>query len=65
MYLYLHITNNELRGELYGPSDRRLPAKLVPTSADRGCSVVSETDPHGRILGFIDRSSYYFFQAAP
>jgi hypothetical protein len=24
--------------------------------------VVSATDPHGRILGFLDRSRYYFFQ---
>jgi hypothetical protein len=27
--------------------------------------VVSATHPHGRILGFLDRSRYYFFQAAP
>jgi hypothetical protein len=33
--------------------------------ADRGCRVVSATDPHGRILGFLDRSRYYFFQVAP
>jgi hypothetical protein len=33
--------------ELYRPSDRRLSAKLVPTSADRGCRVVSATNPHG------------------
>jgi hypothetical protein len=38
-------------------SDRRLPAKLVPTFADRGCCVVSTTDPHGRILGFIDQNT--------
>jgi hypothetical protein len=30
-------------------------AKLVPTFADRGCDVVSVTDPYGRILGFIWR----------
>jgi hypothetical protein len=42
-----------------------MPAKLVPTFADRGCRVVSATDPHGRILGFLDRSRYYFFQAGP
>jgi hypothetical protein len=29
-------------------SDRRLSAKLVPTFADRGCHMVSATDPHGR-----------------
>jgi hypothetical protein len=41
--------------ELYRPSDRRLSAKLVPTFADRRCRGVSVTDPHGRILGFLDR----------
>jgi hypothetical protein len=33
--------------------------------ADRGCRVVSAADPHGRILGFLGRSRYYFFQVAP
>jgi hypothetical protein len=51
--------------ELYQPSDRRLLAKLVPTFADRGCYVVSVTDPYGRILDFLDRIHYFFFQAAP
>jgi hypothetical protein len=32
-----------------------LLAKLMPTFADRGCHVVSLTDPYGRILGFLDR----------
>jgi hypothetical protein len=27
--------------------------------------VVSATDPYGRILGFLDRSFYIFFQVAP
>jgi hypothetical protein len=36
------------QSELYPPSDRRLSAKLVPTLADRGCRVVSATNPHGR-----------------
>jgi hypothetical protein len=27
--------------------------------ADRGCHVVSVTDPYNRILGFLDRSSYF------
>jgi hypothetical protein len=35
----------EFTSELYRPSDRRLLAKLVPTFADRGCHVVSVTDP--------------------
>jgi hypothetical protein len=44
--------------ELYKPSDRRLSAKLVPTFVDKGCHVVSVTDPYGRILGFLDRFIY-------
>jgi hypothetical protein len=31
----------------------------LPTFADRGCHVVSVTDPYGRILGFLDRSRYF------
>jgi hypothetical protein len=27
--------------------------------------VVTVTDPYGRILGFIDRSRYFFFKVAP
>jgi hypothetical protein len=45
----------EFARELYRPSGHRLSAKLVPTFADRGCRVVSVTDPYGRILGFLDR----------
>jgi hypothetical protein len=55
----------EFESELYRPSDRRLSAKLVPTFADRVCHVVSVTDPYGRNLGFLDRSRYFSFQAAP
>jgi hypothetical protein len=33
--------------------------------ADRGCHVVSVTDPYGRILGFLDRNRYFFYQVAP
>jgi hypothetical protein len=45
--------------ELYRQSDRRLSAKGLPTFADRGCHMVSVTDPSGRILGFLDRSLYF------
>jgi hypothetical protein len=55
----------ESASELYRPSDLCLSAKLVPTFADRGCQVVSVTDPYGSILGFLDRSRYCFFQVAP
>jgi hypothetical protein len=50
---------SESASELYRPSDRRLSEKLVPTFADRGCHVVSVTDPYGRILGFLDRNRYF------
>jgi hypothetical protein len=44
--------------------DCYLSAKSVPTFADRGCHVVSATDPYSRIFGFLDRSHYCFFQVA-
>jgi hypothetical protein len=44
----------ESASELYRASDRRLSAKLLPTSADRGRRVVSATDSHDPILGFLD-----------
>jgi hypothetical protein len=44
----VHVKFNENHAsELYRPSDRRLSHKLVPALADRGCHVVSATDPHG------------------
>jgi hypothetical protein len=49
----------ESTSELYRPSDRRLSAKWLPAFADKGCHVVSVTDPCGRILGFLDRSRYF------
>jgi hypothetical protein len=47
------------------PTERPLSAKWLPTFADKGCHVVSVTDPYGRILDFLDRSRYFFFQVAP
>jgi hypothetical protein len=55
----------ESASELYQPSDRRFSVKLVPTFTDRGCDVVSVMDTYGRILAFLDRSRYFFFQVAP
>jgi hypothetical protein len=55
----------ESASELYRPNDRRLSAKLVPTFTDRGCHVVSVTNPYSRNLGFLDRSRYFLFQVAP
>jgi hypothetical protein len=48
-------------------STERTPpvSEVVPTFTNRGCHMISVTDLHGRILAFLDRSSYYFFQAAP
>jgi hypothetical protein len=47
--------------ELYRPRDCHLSAKLVPTFANRGCHVVSMTDPYARILDFLYPSRYVFF----
>jgi hypothetical protein len=55
----------ESASELYRPSYHLLSAKLVPTFADRGCLVVSVTDPYGRIPDFLDRSRYFFIEVAP
>jgi hypothetical protein len=55
----------ESASELYRPSYRRLSAELVPIFADKGRRVVSATDSYSFILGFLDRSSYFFFQVAP
>jgi hypothetical protein len=46
-------------------SDRCLSAKLVPTFGDRGCHVVSVTNPYGLILDFLDQNRCFFFQVAP
>jgi hypothetical protein len=53
---------SESASELYLLSDRRLSAKWLATFADKGCHVVSVTDPYGRILGFLDRSRYLFIK---
>jgi hypothetical protein len=55
----------ESASELCRPSSRRMSVKLVPTFADGRCCVVGAADPNGRILGFLHRSRYYFFQLAP
>jgi hypothetical protein len=45
---------SESASELYRLRDRRFLAKLVPTFVERGCHVVSVTDPNGSILIFLD-----------
>jgi hypothetical protein len=58
---------NEKQPKLHtdGKSDSRLSGKWLPNFADRVSHVVSATDPHGRILGFLDRSGYCYFRLAP
>jgi CBS-domain-containing membrane protein len=65
MKLKTEAPRPESASELYILSDCHLLAKLMPTFSDRGCHVVSVADPYGRILGFLDRSRYFFFQVAP
>jgi hypothetical protein len=47
------------------PTDRPPLGEVSAKFADRVCHVVSVTDPYGRILGFLDRSRYFFFEVAP
>jgi hypothetical protein len=48
------------------PTERlQLVGEVSAKFADRGCCVVSAADPYDRILGFLDQSRYFFFQAAP
>jgi hypothetical protein len=54
-----------LRANYTDRATAALSTKLVTTFADRGCHVVSVTDPYGRILDFLDRSCYFFFQVLP
>jgi hypothetical protein len=56
---------------MYINSVARVRQRTIPTErqcqlfADRGCYVVSLTEPYGRILAFLDQSRYFFLQAAP
>jgi hypothetical protein len=52
----------ESASEIYLPSDRHLSAKLVPNFADRGCNVVSMTDPYGHTLGSQDGFAIFPFK---
>jgi hypothetical protein len=50
------------------PTETERPPLVGEVSADfhdTGCHMVSVTNPYGRNLGFVDRSRYFFFQAAP
>jgi hypothetical protein len=43
----------------------RLIGDVSAKFADRGCHLVSVTDPYGRIFGFLGRSRYLFLPVAP
>jgi hypothetical protein len=49
--------------ELYQPSESHLSAMLVPSFAD-SAAWSARRITYGRNLGFLDRSRYFFFQAA-
>jgi hypothetical protein len=46
------------------PTERPPLVGGLPTFTDRGCHVVSVTDPYCRILGFLDRSRYFFLSSS-
>jgi Na+/H+ antiporter NhaD/arsenite permease-like protein len=50
--------------------ERTIPTEWPPLVGEVSANflqieVVSVTDPYCRILGFLDRSRYFFFQVAP
>jgi hypothetical protein len=67
--LYSIDTEKKIRGfesasKLYRSSDRRRSAKLVPTSADRGCHVVSATSLSDRNFDFLDLEPLLFLPSS-
>jgi hypothetical protein len=65
-YSFLLVTPwLESASKLYRQSDRRFSAKLVPTLADRGCHMVSATNPHCRWFRFSRLEPLLSFQVAP
>jgi hypothetical protein len=71
--LVKHVTaavNTHVRKETNSVTSIRkwtIPTERPPLVSEVSANfcVVSATDPHGRILGFLDRSRYYFFQLTP
>jgi hypothetical protein len=59
------IRQKKLKTKLRGLSPRANYTDRANFFAGRGCHMVSVTDLYGRILGFLDRSRYFFFQVAP
>jgi hypothetical protein len=60
-WLYSQKLRHISASRLYRPRDHRLSAKLVPTFAERGCHVVSMTDPYSCILGFLDQKQSFTY----
>jgi hypothetical protein len=54
VYYFQFIVHNRLTSRRYISGE-----VIANFFVDRGCHVVSMTDPYGRILGFLDRSRYF------
>jgi hypothetical protein len=61
LFCYIEQQNNKLRARTLPTERPPLVGEVVPTFADKGCHVVSVTDPYDRNLGFLDRSRYFLF----
>jgi hypothetical protein len=60
------LNSVELVRERTIPTERSpLVGEVSAYFSNRGCHVVSLTDPYRRNLGFLHRSRYFFFQVAP
>jgi hypothetical protein len=45
------------------PTERSpLVGEVIANFADRGCHLVSVTDPYVRIFGFLDKSRYFYIK---
>jgi hypothetical protein len=68
--MVVRLVNTKLKTKLRGFSSQAnysnhpLSAKLVPTFADRGCRVVSATDPTAVKLGFLDVEQLLFHSSS-
>jgi hypothetical protein len=65
LYYSAYKETLKLRGLNPRANYTELVGEVSAHFADRGSSVVSATNLQGRILGFLDRICYYFFQIAP
>jgi hypothetical protein len=66
IYIYTHTHTTKLRG-LSPRANYTGPVTASEVSANvcgYWCYMVGATDPHGRILDFLDPRSYFFFQVA-